>query len=351
MPFLSVIVPIYGIEPYLNKCIDSILEQHYRDIEIILVDDGSKDNCPYICDKYAERDSSIKVIHKENGGLVSARKAGLKAAVGKYIAFVDGDDYVDHNMYERICEKAEVTDADIVITGFKFRYPEKTVEWSENFPNGLYKKQDLETKIYPVMMCHDNRLERKITPAVWNKLFKRELLEKVLPNVPETIKDGEDAAITYPCMLQAEKVCILGDERAYNYRILSESMSHHYDINWYKSASDYCEWMDKCIVDVFPNMKNCVILEKYRMYYRYIYREFGKYLSKGQNAYSERMQKIDESIIGLSRMEVKVSSLKLPIQDKIICLLLNRKKYKIAYQFMKLIQKASNLMRKECANS
>ena len=97
---ISVIVPIYNVEAYLPQCIESILHQTYTDLEIILIDDGSKDGCAGICEEYRQRDSRIVVIHKENGGLVSARKAGLKAAAGAYIAYVDGDDWIEPNMYE-----------------------------------------------------------------------------------------------------------------------------------------------------------------------------------------------------------------------------------------------------------
>lgn len=351
MPFLSVIIPIYGVEKYLKECINSVLLQQYTDVEIILVDDGSKDSCPAICDEYANKYSAIRVLHKPNGGLVSARKAGLEVAIGKYIAFVDGDDWVDKNMYTQMCLDAKETDADIVVSGFKFCYPHKVVEWSDRVSTGLYKKIDLTKKIYPVMMCHEDKLDRLIAPAVWNKIFKRELLEKVLPNVPGTIKDGEDAAITYPCMLLAEKVLFSLDEHAYNYRILSESMSHHYDANWYKSASDFCVWMDNSIADYYPYMKNSVSLEKFRMYYRYIYREFEQYLTKGMSEYCQKLQIIDKSRVGSSRYEVNVSCLDIPIHDKILCSLLNDRRYKLAYRFMQLIRIASNLIRKECTNS
>lgn len=351
MAFLSVIVPIYGVEKYLRQCVESILSQTYQDMEIILVDDGSKDSCPAICDEYANKYSVIRVLHKPNGGLVSARKAGLEAATGQYITFVDGDDYIDSDMYEKICAIAKSTNADIVVTGFKCMYSDRILEWNDTLPRGLYTKPDLENDVYPIMMCHENTLERKMAPAVWNKIFKRELLEKVLPDVPEKIKDGEDAAITYPCMLLAEKVFFSPEDHAYNYRILSESMSHNYDVNWYKSASEYCSWMEKYILDFYPDMKVNVLLEKYRMYYRYIYREFEKYSSQGINEYSERLQIIDESEVGISRWEVKVSCLNIPIHDKIICSLLNSRKYKLAYRFMQLIRIISNLIRKECANS
>lgn len=97
MPFFSVIIPVYKVEDYLEKCVESVLNQEFKDIEIILVDDGSPDNCPKMCDDYAEKDSRIKVIHKENGGLSDARNFGIKAATGKYIFFLDSDDYWDNN--------------------------------------------------------------------------------------------------------------------------------------------------------------------------------------------------------------------------------------------------------------
>lgn len=345
MALLSVIVPIYGVEKYLRQCVDSIVAQTYQDIEIILVDDGSKDSCPEICDEYASEYPSIKVVHKQNGGLLSARKAGLEAATGQYVSFIDGDDYVERDIYEKMSNIIEKTNADIVVFGFQFRYPERTQKWNDDLHRGLYTKVELESKVYPVMMCHDNKLERKVAPSVCNKLLRRELLQKVLPCVPETIRDGEDASITYPCMLLAEKVFFAIDEHAYNYRILDESMSHNYDVNWYKSASNYCEWLDKSIVTSWAYMKKSVSLEKYRMYYRYIYREFERYKSKGVMEYCKRMKEVDDSIVGMSRLDVKVSCLELPTHDKIICSLLNHKNYKMAYQLMKFKWRVVDLVR------
>lgn len=97
---ISIIVPVYNVEKYLERCIESIVNQTYKDIEIILVDDGSPDNCPVICDRYAEKDNRIKVIHKQNGGLINARKSGLEIAQGDYIGFVDSDDWIEPEMYE-----------------------------------------------------------------------------------------------------------------------------------------------------------------------------------------------------------------------------------------------------------
>ena len=114
MPEISIIVPIYNVEQYLKRCVDSILAQTFKDFELILVDDGSPDSCPFICDEYARIDSRIKVIHKANGGLSDARNAGLEMAMGNYIAFVDSDDWIASDTYEYLYELIKKNKADVV---------------------------------------------------------------------------------------------------------------------------------------------------------------------------------------------------------------------------------------------
>ena len=116
---LSIIVPIYEVGEYLNECIQSIVKQNYSNLEVILVDDGSKDNSPALCDNWASKDSRIKVIHKPNNGLVSARKAGLEIATGDYIGYVDGDDWIEEDMYTNMMNVVNHQEVDMVISGFK----------------------------------------------------------------------------------------------------------------------------------------------------------------------------------------------------------------------------------------
>lgn len=111
-PLISIIVPVYNVEKYLDRCLNSIVNQTYKNLEIILVDDGSPDNCPSMCDEWAEKDARIKVIHKNNGGLSSARNAGIELAVGDYIGFVDSDDWIEKDMYEYLYKLLQYTDAD-----------------------------------------------------------------------------------------------------------------------------------------------------------------------------------------------------------------------------------------------
>ena len=172
----SVVVPIYNVEKYLNKCVDSILNQTYKDFELILVDDGSPDNCPKICDEYAERDARVRVIHKENEGLVAARNTGIKEAEGEYICYVDGDDWIASNLLETVWEKAlKNYDVEIIVYSAIKQFEKYQEEIPKAVSEGLYDKEKLKKEIYPYMM-YDSRkpfCTGLIFPVAWNKIFKR----------------------------------------------------------------------------------------------------------------------------------------------------------------------------------
>ncbi|MCT4629963.1 glycosyltransferase family 2 protein [Winogradskyella sp.] len=204
---VSVIVPIYGIEKYLSKCIDSILQQSFKDFELILVDDGSPDNCPKICDDFANVDKRVKVIHKPNGGLLSARKAGLEAALGTHIAYVDGDDWVDHFYLDTLYKLAIANDADLVVTGH-FREFDGKIETIKPNNTGFYDEEKIKSKILPKAIYNGEFCEHGMSTYVWNKLFKKDLLEKVLFDVPNDIVMGEDAAITYSYLALSKRLVI-----------------------------------------------------------------------------------------------------------------------------------------------
>lgn len=143
-PLISVIVPIYMIDRYIGICIESILNQTYKNLEIILVDDGGKDRCPEICDLYAQKDSRIKVIHKPNGGLVSARKAGLRKSNGKYISYVDGDDWIGSGFIEGLYTAAVTSDADMVCAGQTRDLFSKSASFTNSLPSGIYEGDKLK---------------------------------------------------------------------------------------------------------------------------------------------------------------------------------------------------------------
>ena len=149
MKTFSVIVPIYGIEAYLCQCVDSLLEQSYENFELILVDDGSPDRCPEICDSYARKDQRIRVIHKPNGGLVSARQAGIEVATGEYVVNVDGDDWVSPRMLEEFALRIAQSNADIIMVSHTIVHEDQSVVVEQSFPNGFYDKSAMQREIYP----------------------------------------------------------------------------------------------------------------------------------------------------------------------------------------------------------
>lgn len=221
-PLISVVVPVYMIERYLGVCIESILNQTYCNLEIILVDDGSKDRCPEICDLYARKDSRVKVIHKRNGGLVLARKAGLGAAAGDYVGYVDGDDWIEPRFYEMLLRAMEDSGSDMVCAGWSRDLFAKTEHFCNSFPVGIYEGETLEG-LHRAMISHSSFFRPGISTYVWNKLFKKEILYSPQMSVDDRISIGEDAAVTYPALLNCKRVCVT-NHAAYHYRQREDSM-------------------------------------------------------------------------------------------------------------------------------
>lgn len=221
-PLISIVVPIYQIDRYIGICIESLLTQTYENLEIILVDDGSPDRCPEICDLYASKDKRIKVIHKENGGLVSARKAGLLASSGKYVGYVDGDDWVGSGFVEALYTAISTADADIAAGGFSRDLFARTAHFSDKMPCGVYEGERLDD-LRCKMISLGEFFRIGVSTYVWNKLFKRELLMQVQLPVDNAISIGEDAAVTYPAIILAKRL-IITDTCAYHYRQREDSM-------------------------------------------------------------------------------------------------------------------------------
>ena len=219
---VSVIVPIYSIDRFIGHCVESIIDQSYQNLEIILVDDGSPDRCPEICDLYAEKDDRIVVIHKPNGGIVSARKAGLAASHGEYITYVDGDDWIGPGHIGSMLAVAEATDSDIVCVGFTRNFFSNKIAVTNPYPSGIYEGEEL-TKLWSSMLSYGEFHRFGIFTYVWNKLFRREVLLDVQNSVDERISIGEDAAVAYPALLKCERVAVT-DSVAYHYRQREDSM-------------------------------------------------------------------------------------------------------------------------------
>lgn len=177
MPKVSIVVPVYKVEKYLERCVCSLQNQTLQDIEIILVDDGSPDNCPGMCDQFAARDSRIKVIHKKNGGLSSARNAGMRKAQGKYIGFVDSDDDVDSDMFASMLKEAENNEADFVMSDYiRILSNGERMLASTDLRTGVYEKADLKREIYPALIMGEN-VDYGPILSVWHCMYNREFLK------------------------------------------------------------------------------------------------------------------------------------------------------------------------------
>ncbi|MDR0408297.1 MAG: glycosyltransferase [Campylobacteraceae bacterium] len=227
-PLISVIVPIYNAEIYLKKCLDSIIDQTYKNLEIILIDDGSPDNCGKICDEYAAKDKRIKVVHKANGGQGSARNAGLDVASGEYIAFVDSDDYLDLKTYEELTDIALKEETDILISNF-YNVRKSSISLFEKRLDISSRNKILQqffTDWYPSYM--------------WNILFKADLFKKI--RFPAII--FEDLFIVPSLILSARKI-FFTQKAYYYYNRTNENSTTSLFINPTNVYGVFRAWMER----------------------------------------------------------------------------------------------------------
>lgn len=194
---ISVVVPAYNIEAYIGRCLESILNQEHANLEIIVVNDGSKDNTGTIIDQYAQQDCRIIPIHKENGGVTSARLTGIRRAQGSYIGFVDGDDYIEPQMYSGLLKNAMEYQADISHCGYQMVFPSR-IDYYYN--TGRLIEQDNFTGLKDLMTGDF------VEPGLWNKLYRKELFRDLLQKnlLPESIKINEDVLMNYWLFKESE---------------------------------------------------------------------------------------------------------------------------------------------------
>lgn len=254
MTKVSIIVPVYNVEQYLEKCLNSLVNQTIKDFEIIIVNDGTKDSSQKIIDKYAKNYSFIKSYIKENGGLSSARNYGIKKATGEYLAFVDSDDYVTEDMYEKMYQKAKEKDFDMVVCDLNYIYPDKKIKATSNI------KEDT-TNIKETML--------NIYPAAWNKIIKRSVVKDIF------FKEGiwfEDVEYIYRVLPKITSIGVV-QEPFYQYLQREGSITKKVD----KRIYNYIDNLNG-LVSYYKENK---LYEKYHqeleyVYVRYLYATFIK---------------------------------------------------------------------------
>lgn len=256
---ISVIVAIYNVEKYLNKCIDSILNQTFKNLEIILIDDGSTDSCPKICDEYLKKDSRIKVIHKKNGGLSDARNTGIKLATGDYIGFVDGDDYVKNSLYETLYNACVNNNCEIAVCGLIRKYSDREV-FSQTNQEIIFDKNEAFENLILGNYFHDYAVD---------KLYKKDLFNGIEYPVG---KIYEDVYTTYKLLYKANRVIYL-DVPLYYYVQRNDSILR----KWFDKkqfdqldalneirkfiAANLCENLDKILEIRETNIKCRIIFD------------------------------------------------------------------------------------------
>lgn len=325
---VSIIVPIYKVEKYLRQCIDSIINQSLKDIEIILVDDGSPDNCPKICDDYKKIDSRIKVIHKKNGGLSSARNAGMKIATGEYIGFVDSDDYIEHDMYEKMYYTAKEHDVDFVMSDYYKVHETNKTEVSAIIDGGLYNKNKIKNIIYPQLIMKEN-IDYGPLLAVWHCLYKNSFLKNNDISFDEVVKYSEDNLFSSTVGYKSESFYYMKGSYFYNYRYNPNSISTTYKED---SLSVYVE-MNNRLYNKFYNCKEFSFnrqLNLHMIYYtfNYINQVIGSNLT-----FKEKYKKIKDTMI---KKEIRraFNNFTLPDVNMKLKLCILMLKHKMAFIYM-----------------
>lgn len=235
---LSVIVPVYNAEKYLSRCIDSILNQTYTSLEIILVDDGSVDSSGEICCSYKEKDSRVRVFRQENQGVAVARKVGTQLALGKYLAFADSDDYIDSDLYEQLV--SHMKSAELVTSG----YYEGEKHIFDKIMPGLYETEEQMEYLYGNMIYLQESNTRGLTSYVWNKIFLTKLAKEVFKEVSDEVFVGEDSEFLYRYVLKC-KSCHITRICGYHYEANEGSIIHSTNYDFLYSVTALYKSLEK----------------------------------------------------------------------------------------------------------
>lgn len=337
---ISVIVPIYRVEKYLHRCINSIIKQTYKNLEIILVDDGSPDNSGSICDEYAVKDSRIKVIHKNNEGLGFARNAGLDCATGKYITFIDGDDYIGSKHIEKMYRSIKNTGTDTCLGGYTKVYREKEVKHYNVCAGKVYRNNVIQ-QILPRMCGADNKGSDYIEMSVCMVLFSNEIIQNNnLRFVSEREFISEDLVFDFEYYPLSDGVCVV-DSIDYYYCDNDESLTTKYrsdrfasQIKLYNFLLDKSKYLniEKLCKERLQN--TTIAIARYSIKLEY------KFSDKlGRNNVNNNIKKICENKT-LESIFAEYSDNNLKLTSRMVNFFIKKKKY----VFLSIAMKTKNLL-------
>ena len=273
MDLVSIIVPVYNVERYLEECVQSLVKQTYSDIEIILVDDGSKDSSGKMCDQFEKEDSRIKVIHKENAGLGFARNSGLDVAKGKYVTFIDSDDVADENLIENLIKGIHENKADTCIGGFKRITENGKIVFQERYNKKIYAGSDVYQELFARMLGSDADKHDAIRMSVWNVLYSMEIIKAKTIRFPsERVLISEDI-IWDSEYYRYSKITAVIESTAYKYRITPGSLTQKYKPDKFEMICNLYNVLCEQVEDnlnmktrlqrqFFVNLRDCIHQEK-----------------------------------------------------------------------------------------
>lgn len=227
---VSVIVPVYRTQKWLERCVTSILEQTYPHLEVILVDDGSPDDCPALCDQWAQKDARVVVIHKKNAGLIAAWMDGVKKSTGEYLMFVDSDDWIDACMVDNMLQFSSDCGKEVICGNYVQEEETRRFPVIQALEPGIYTDAALPEKVFGRLLGQERR---PVTLSRCMKLFSRSLIEENMRYCDPAIVMGEDVSITLPALLDAQRIVILENACHYHYLYLNSSMAHRYEAKLY----------------------------------------------------------------------------------------------------------------------
>lgn len=313
---ISIIIPVYQVEKYIKRCLDSILSQTYSNLEIILIDDGSRDMSGKICDEYAIKDSRIKVIHQDNAGVSVARNKGLDICTGDYVTFVDSDDFLEPLMYEKMMEKVTEYNCDVVMCDCVKDDGVIQTPYTHDIRAGFYNYNQLKEEYYPHLLMMEN-VEYPATISNWLILFKREVASNI--RYIEGVRYSEDLLFGAQLLYNAESFYYMKGEYYYHYWMNNESASHTFKIDKWKDYSILYQnivrfFVDENMID-FSHQIDLVLLF-------FIYNAVGEIISCDQlDSKSKRKYAfliLNDSLVGNLFKRLKIYKLQIGFKQKII---------------------------------
>lgn len=257
---ISIIVTVYNTEKYLVNCVETLIGQTYGNLEILLVDDGSTDGSGRLCDDLALKDKRIRVIHKENGGLISAWKRGVSESTGEYLCFVDSDDWVDLNMIEEMALRLSGNQKEIIASDYVIEREDGSSQcvWQELGP-GEYDRTAIEQEVIPNLLGKEHRY---VCISRCMKLISRKLISDNCKYSDPVITTGEDTTIILPSLIDCEKLVIMDHKAYYHYLYVTSSMIHKYDKKLYDNIRLLRQITRKILKDKFSGEKLSEMLKK-----------------------------------------------------------------------------------------